>query len=337
MSQSPFAPLRIALAGTGEVARKNYLPFLAGQPDVALAHWNRTAHKAQQVAREFGGTAVPSLEALMAWEPTAVLVLTAETCRHEVGTALLKLGANRMFFEKPLVAVRGQARVSEDDFRLGREMLRLARECGCETAMVFNYRFLDQSIAAKEVIASGRLGRVINITGHVHYACWSHAIDLIQWLAGGIRELTALAGGVERPGERVGAAPDLTAAFLTEDGAAGTLLGTAGIKWSHPLLELTFTLERGRVRLRDLGGPVELLDDSHGMNQTAAFLDDDARWAPYAESFKRALRAYLDALRAGLPPPVPGVDGLRELQVEAAFRRSIAQRRPVKLAEEFAL
>ena len=337
MSQSPFATLRIAIAGTGEVTRKNYLPFLAGQPDVALAYWNRTAAKAQAMAKEFGGKALPSLEALIAWEPTAVLVLTAETCRFEVGTALLKLGTKKMFFEKPLVAACGQAHVGEEDFFSGREMLRLAADRGCETAMVFNYRFLEQSIEAREVIASGRLGRVINITGQVHYACWSHAIDLIQWLAGGIKELTALAGGVERPGERVGAAEDLTAAFTTEDGAAGTLLGTAGIKWSHPLLELTFTLERGRVRLRDLGGPVEVLEDARGMNQTSSFLDDDARWKPYTESFKRSLGAYLESLRAGQPPPVPGVDGLRELQVEAAIRRAIAQKRPVKLAEEFPL
>jgi len=289
------------------------------------------------MAREFGGTAVASLEELMAWQPTAVLVLTAETCRHEIGTALLRLGAKKMFFEKPLVAAQGQARVSEEDFFTGREMLRLAANRGCETAMIFNYRFLDHSIAAREVIASGRLGRVINITGQVHYACWSHAIDLILWLAGDIRELTALAGGVERPGERVGAAQDLVAAFTTEGGAAGTLLGSAGIKWSHPLLELTFTLERGRVRLRDLGGPAEVLDDSSAMNQTASFLDNDLRWKPYDESFRRALGAYLESLRAGTPPPVPGVAGLRELQVEAAFRRSIAQKRPVKLTDEFPL
>ena len=32
------AALRIAVAGIGEVARKNYLPFLAGQPEVRIVH-----------------------------------------------------------------------------------------------------------------------------------------------------------------------------------------------------------------------------------------------------------------------------------------------------------
>jgi predicted dehydrogenase len=331
------APLRIAVAGTGEVARKNYLPFLAGQAGVTLACWNRTAETARAAARECGGVACATLEELMAWGPTAVLVLTAETCRHEIGTALIKLGAPRIFFEKPLVAARGQAHVGEDDFFAGREMLHLAASRGCETAMVFNYRFFEQSIAAREIVAARRFGGVINVTGQVHYACWSHCIDLIQWFAGGIREITALAGAVERTGERVGAAKDVMAAFVTEGGAAGTLIGTAGMKWQHPLFELTFTFENGRIHLRDLDGTLEVLDGARRQHETISFVRDASRWASYDESFKKALGAYLQSLRDGTPPPVPGVDGLRELQVEAAIRRSIAEKRPVDLTKEFPL
>jgi hypothetical protein len=43
------------------------------------------------------------------------------------------------------------------------------------------------------------------------------------------------------------------------------------------------------------------------------------------------------SLRQRTAPPVPGLDGLRELQVEAALRRSIRERRPVNLAREFPL
>ena len=334
----PASPLlRIAVVGTGEVARRNYLPFLAAQPGVTLACWNRTAQTAAQAAHDFGGEALPTLAAVAAWQPAAVLVLTAETCRHEIGTALIGLGVPKMFFEKPLVAGQGQARVSEDDFVQGREMLRLAAARGCETAMVFNYRFFEQSVAAKELVASRRLGRVIAVTAQVHYACWSHAIDLIHWFAGGIREIAALAGPVEREGDRVGAAKDVTAAFVTADGAAGTLLGTAGMKWQHPLFELTFTFEHGRIHLRDLDGTLEILDGARAQHETISFVRDTSRWANYDESFKKALGAYLQSLRDGAPPPVPGLDGLRELQVEAALKRSIRERRPVNLAEEFPL
>lgn len=329
--------LRIAVAGIGEVARKNYLPFLASQPDVMLACWNRTADKAVAAGREFGGEACPTLAALIAWRPDSTLVLTAETCRHEVGTALIKLGARRLFFEKPLVAARGQAHVREDDFFAGRTMMRLAARRGCETAMVFNYRFFEQSAAARVLARQRRFGRVINVTAQVHYACWSHCIDLIQWFAGEIREITALGGPVLREGDRVGAAKDVTAAFITADGAAGTLIGTAGMKWQHPLFELTLTFEHGRIHLRDLDGTMEILDGRRQRHETIALVRDASRWASYDESFRQALGAYLRSLRARTAPPVPGIDGLRELQVEAALRRSIKERRPVNVAREFPL
>lgn len=335
MTPSVPARLRIAVVGTGTVAQKNYLPFLAAQPDVTLACWNRTAEKAAQAGREFGGEVLPTLEAVAAWRPTAALVLTAETIRHDVGKALIGLGVPKVFFEKPLVAVQGQARVTEDDFFRGRDMLRLAAARGCETAMVFNYRFFEQSIAAREIVVARGFGRVISVTAQVHYACWSHAIDLIHWFAGGIREIAALEGPVEREGDRVGAAKDVTAAFITEDGAAGTLIGTAGMKWQHPLFELTFTFERGRIHLRDLDGTLEILDGARRHHETISFVRDSSRWANYDESFKRAVGAYLQSLRGGVAPPVPGIDGLRELQVEAALKRSIKEKRPVNLAGEF--
>ncbi len=331
------AQLRIAVVGTGGVAQRNYLPFLKAQPDVVIACYNRTAAKAKAAANEFGGEAFPTLAALAAWQPTAALVLTAETCRYEVGTELIELGVPRIFFEKPLVAVHGQARVEEGDFFKGREMLGLAARRGCETAMVFNYRFFEQSLAAREIVRSRKFGRVIAITAQVHYACWSHCIDLIHHFAGDIREITALSGPVAREGDRVGSAHDVTAAFLTEDGAAGTIIGTAGMKWQHPLYELVLTFENGRLHLRDLDGTLEILDGARQQHETVSFVRDASRWANYDESFRKALGAYLQSLRAGTPPPVPGVDGLRELQVEAALKRSIKEKRPVNLAKEFPL
>lgn len=325
------------MAGTGPVARNNYLPFLAAQPDVTLAYWNRTAEKARAAARDFGGEACASLEELVAWKPTTVLVLTAETARHEVGTEVIRQGAKKVFFEKPLVAANGQAHVSEEDFFAGREMMRLAARRGCETAMIFNYRFFEQSAAARALAAQRRFGKVINVTAQVHYACWSHCIDLVQWFAGDIREITALGGTVPRKGDRVGTATDVTAAFVTATGASGTLLGTAGMKWQHPLFELVFTFEHGRIHLRDLDGTMEILDGRRRRHETVALVRDASRWASYDESFRAAVGAYLQSLRKRTAPPVPGIDGLRELQVEAALRRSIRERRPVVLAKEFPL
>lgn len=330
--------LRIAVVGTGNVSKNNYLPYLAGQPDVELGLYNRTHAVAAQLAEEFQAEVFSSLDEVARWEPTTAMILTSENSRYEIGMPLIRSGVRKIFFEKPLVAMNGQAHVCEDDFHKGKEMLDLARERGCETAMVFNYRFFDQTLSAKKIAAERNFGQVINGAGLVHYACWSHCIDLIQHFAGSVAEITALSGAVELSAPTVNiVAPDVVAAMRMKNGATGTLIGTAGMQWQHPLYELILTFERGRIHLRDLDGTTEILDGSAQTHELRSIARHTSRWNQYADSFEKSLRAYLDSLRAGQSPPVPGIDGLRELQVEAALRRSIREKRPVLVQEEFPL
>ena len=109
------------------------------------------------------------------------------------------------------------------------------------------------------------------------------------------------------------------------------------LDWTFPLLELTFNFEKGRIHIRDLDGDMEILDGCSGRHETYGIPRDRSRWDQYDASFGKSIRAYLDSLRQGLAPPVPGIAGLQELQVEAAIRRSIALQRPVDLAAEFPL
>src|SRR5208283_3346649 len=100
-------------------------PFLSQQKDVKLLYFSRTPEKAALCAQRFGGRAVDSPAALAAGSPDAVLVLTRETQRAEAISALLETkGIARLFFEKPLVAARGQQDVTVQDFSVARDLLR---------------------------------------------------------------------------------------------------------------------------------------------------------------------------------------------------------------------
>ena len=327
--------LRIAVVGTGNVARRNYIPCLATQEDVTLGFFSRTRSRAEAIAGEHGGQVFGSLIELMEWNPDAVFVLTRETERLEVATALLEFDPRRLFFEKPLVARNGQEDVREQDFEDARSLLQDAAARSCETAMVFNYRFFDHPLLAKKIIEERSFGEILNITGLVHYACWSHAIDLVNHFGSPIEELTALQSENIR-GTKM-AAQDVTAAFRTANDATGTLIGASTLDWTFPLFELTLNFERGRIHLRDLDGDMEVLDGTSGRHEVYSVPRDRSRWDQYQASFARSAIAYLESLRKGAPPPVPGLAGLRELQVEAAIKRSIAQNRPVDLIAELPL
>jgi predicted dehydrogenase len=332
-----MANLKIGILGTGKVTSGNYLPCLAAETDVSLGYFNRTSSKAEACAARFGGQVFSTLAGLMDWQPDAVLVLTTEKDRYEAACAVLEHRPRRLFFEKPLSARNGQENVSEQDFFDGQKMLQLAREQGCETAMVFNYRFFDQSLAARRIAAERGFGQARNISGLVHYACWSHAIDLVHYFAGPLAQINALQGKqVHEAGDM--RAQDVCVAFLTEGDASGTLIGTAALEWKFPLFDLTFNFEHGRVRLQDLDGEMTVLDSRRADVETYRVTGGDrSRWDQYNSSFQKSISAYLQSIRSGGPPPVPGIAGLLELQVEAAIKRSIEQSRPVTLAEDFPL
>jgi predicted dehydrogenase len=322
--------LKIAIVGTGNVARQNYLPYLSGRQDVRLSYFSRTPAKAEACAQDFGGRAVGSVQDLMAEDPDAVLILTNETQRYEATRSVLDHHPRRIFFEKPLVARRGQANVREEDFFQARELLERAGAARVETAMIFNYRFFDQTLRARQIIQERGFGRLIQASLFVNYACWSHCIDLLHLFGGRAAWITALAGEVPYQG-----AVDVAGSFRLESGASGTILGTSGYKFDFSLYELHLSFENGLLHFSDLDGPLDVYDNTQRYRESHTLVGNYSRWVQYAASFEKSLAAYLESIEQDSPPPIPGSAGLEELQFEAALRRSIAQSRPVEVQKEF--
>ena len=53
----------------------------------------------------------------------------------------------------------------------------------------------------------------------------------------------------------------------------------------------------------------------------------------YAEAYRIEMQAFVDALRAGAPPPVGVVESIRAVEASLAAARSVAERRPVAIDE----
>ena len=324
--------LKIAVVGTGNVARQSYLPYLSKRQDVLLTYFSRTMVKAEACAADFGGHVAGSVRELMAEDPDAVLVLTDEIQRYDATLPLLEYHPRRIFFEKPLVARDGQANVREEDFFKARELLQKAQAAGAETAMVFNYRFFDQVVRAQQVIRERGFGKLIQASLFVHYNCWSHCIDLLHLFGGRAAWVSALAGETSYHG-----AVDLVGSFRLENGASGTILGTSGTHTDFSLYELQFNFENGSLHFSDLDGPLDVYDNTRRYRETHTLIGNYSRWAQYGASFEKSLAAYLESIQQGAPPPIPGAAGLEELQFEAALRRSITRRCPVNVQSEFPL
>ncbi len=325
--------MKIGIIGTGSVASNNYIPYLSEQEDVELFYCSRTPAKAEVCAGRYGGRVCSSVESLMAQKPDTVMILTNESEHASVAERVLKCCPPRIFFEKPLFAKYGQARVCEEDFLEARSFLCRARKLGVETAMNFNYRFFDQSRTFLKLRAERKLGKLLQCSLFVNYACWSHCIDLMNFFG-----LHPLCVSAQESADTFSGAADIAAALRFSNGAAGTILGTNASSFSHPLYRNIFVFENGMICQNDLDAETEVYaKEEDGYKEKRCLTADHSRWDRYAESFRKSLCAYLESLRSGQAPPVSGLDGLRELRFEAALRRSAALGRCVRIEEEFPL
>ena len=305
--------MKIAIIGTGGVAEKNYLPYIVEREDIQLSYLNRTRSKAEAVAERFGGRVAADAADLMADEPDACLVFTRETDRLDAAHALLPFKPRRLFFEKP---ARSSARPNQC--------------CGGG--------FLVQ--AARRT-ARPMLWRRRRSGGRCISAAWCITP------AGAIASTWRSTSWGRPPAQRAGhggVAPvwarrirATTVAARMANDATGTLIGTCGIDFKLPLYELTFAYENGRISMRDLDGEMEVIDYRTGRHERHNLRWDISRWDQYRASFGKAINGYLDSVRDGDPPPVPGLAGLQELQFEAGIKRAIASGATVALEEEFGL
>ena len=327
--------MKIAVVGTGSVAMRSYLPYLSKREDVELFYNDHIPGKAEECVEQFGGTATKSFAELMSHDPDTVLVLTHETQRLAAATALIEFHPRRMFFEKPVVAKNGQAEVCEDDFFDARDLLVKLKKENIETGMNFNYRSFDQSMRLRELIASKPLGKLLQATLFVNYPCWSHCIDLLQVLGSKAKTITALTSqAVYGDGQQ---SPDIAAAFELENGATGTILGTSARDFLVSLYTCILGFEGGLVQIDDLDGNLIIQPNGARYRETYTLSPSYSRWDQYADSFAKAIGAYLDSIIKNEQPPVTAMNGLEELQFEAALRRSAASKLPVNVQEEFSL
>jgi predicted dehydrogenase len=327
--------MKIAIVGTGHVATKSYLPYLSNREDVELFYNDHIPDKAEECVKQFGGTATKSFAELMSYEPDTIMVLTHETQRLAAATALIEFHPRRMFFEKPLVAKYGQADVCEDDFFEAKDLLVRLKKENIENGMDFNYRFFDQTRRLRELVVSKPLGKLLQAALFVNYACWSHCIDLLQVLGGKAKTITALTShAVYGDGKQ---SPDVAAAFELESGAAGTILGTSATEFFAGLYTCVLSFEGGVVQVNDLDANLSIQPKGAHYTETYSLSPVFSRGNQYSDSFAKSIGAYLDSIIRKEQPPVTGMNGLEELQFEAAIRRSAALKRPVDVQEEFSL
>lgn len=255
--------VELAIIGSGAIARIHVeaINRVAGARISAV--YSQNADMAQSLAADCGANVFLSLEELLAAsEIDAVLIATPSGTHEEIAVSCLRSGKH-VLCEKPLEITTARVR----------RMVEEAKHNGAILAGFFPLRCGFGAKAIRRALDDNRFGRLTFLSARVKWwrdqdyyqsSKWRgtfeldgggalmnqgiHAVDLIQWMGGAVKDVTAFSATLAHPGLKV--EDSLTACLRFESGALGTIeAGTS----SYPGLALSIEIsgDRGTAILVD--------------------------------------------------------------------------------------
>lgn len=315
------APVKLAIAGCGRIARAVHLPALKALPSARVVALADPDPDALSAARWL----VPEAEAMTGLEDLcrhrdvdAVVVCLPSHLHAEAALAVLEAG-KALYLEKPIAM----------DLDSARAVVEAGRRSARPATIGFNYRFHPKVATLRRRLARGDIGtprvwrstfatpaagapawkRSLSTGGGVALDLLSHHVDLVRYITGQeAREVSASTTAGDHSEEEVA-----TLKVTFDGGVVAHLVGTWGVA------------EMDRI---ELGGETGALwFDRHrrtGLAWLATRLGAPRREPSYA----RSLAAFVDGVLSGAHDGPTLDDGLRSLEVIAAARAAAASRQP---------
>ena len=230
-------PVKFALVGTGGIAQSYAQAFEANPNARLVAVCDVRPDAARAMAERFGCAAFATPDALAADGPAtdAVLICTPPNTHEEIATLFLRRGVH-VLCEKPFTLTPESARRMTDE----------ARRAGVLLTMASKFRYVEDVVKAKSIVASGILGEIIlfenAFTARVDMAGrWNadpavsgggvlidngtHSVDLMRYFLGPLAEVHC----VEGKRTQNLAVEDTARVFVRS--AAG-VMGSVDLSWS---------------------------------------------------------------------------------------------------------
>lgn len=323
--------LKIAILSTAHVHAEGWAETLRQVPEAELtAIYDDDAARGQPMADRFGVRFTTHLHEALALSDA--VFIAAENARHPELTLAAAAAGKHVLCEKPLAITAGDAE----------RMVTACREAGVQLATAFPCRFMPPVLRTKQLIDSGKIGRILAIkaTNHGYLPPgWFtdpeksgggavidhtvHVADLMRWFLGS--EVTSVYAeiGTLFHDLKVDDAGILTLEFA--NGAFATLdtswsRGPGYYTWGDVTMEIIGTA--GTLSLDAFSQHLKLYDHAKLQPRIAVWGGGDDL---------PLLRAFVQAVRDGRTVPVTGLDGLRATEVAMAAYESARQHAPVRL------
>lgn len=345
-----MAHTRVAILGLGMAVAPHAksLEDLASRVEVATA-FSPTPARREAFAAHFPFPTTGDLDTIIADRSIdAVLVLTPPNTHRDIVVKAAAAGKH-VLLEKPL----------EVSLAAAEELVDACERAGVRLGVVLQHRFRPAARRLREILAEGRLGRIVAASAHIPW--WRpqsyydepgrgtlardgggvlvtqaiHSLDLFGSLAGRIDEVMAYA--ITTPVHRMETEDTVAAAIRFANGAIGTIDATTAAFPGHAE-RMTFVGENGTAIMERTALDVQLRDgtvESVAADESSGGGGADPMAFPH--DYHRALIAdFLDAIEEGRDPMIGGREALKVHRLIAALLASAKARAPVAVQRDHA-
>jgi UDP-N-acetylglucosamine 3-dehydrogenase len=339
-----MSKIKVAVFGCGAIAQRRHIPEYASNPNVELvAFADPMIERAQQMAETYGGKAYASHEELLKNEKVdAISVCTPNYLHAPMSIAAANYGAH-VLVEKPMASTEEEAK----------QMIEAARRNGVYLMVGHNQRLMPPHIKAKELLDSGKLGKVLTFRtafGHPGPEGWSvdgrgswffrkeeaimgamgdlgvHKSDFIRFLLSDeVAEVAGFIGTIHKEGTDVD--DNATCIVRMKSGAIGTLVAS-WTQYKGGDNSTVLWCENGVMKIGTESGDeviVELRDGSVETYKVGAMATNEKQ-VPSG-----VIDAFVNSIVTQTPPSISGEEGMRSLKVILAAFESQATGQIIKL------
>ena len=226
--------------------------------------------------------------------------------------------------------------------------LAAVKKAGVRLQVGFNRRFDHNFAHIRELAKSGAVGQIqlvkitsrdpappppayVKVSGGIFLDMTIHDFDMARFQAGSeVEEVYAVGAVLVDP--EIGAAGDVDTAIVTltfANGALGIIDNSHKAVYGYDQRVEVFGSGGALAAENDVSSQVRLSDANgvHGDKPLYFFLER------YREAFVTEMKAFFEAIKTGTETPVTGYDGLMDLAIGLAAKKSLAEHRPVKVSE----
>lgn len=340
--------IRVGVIGCGSIAKFRHLPeYAANEISEIAAVCDLVEERAKKMAELYGGEVYTDYEEIIARNDIdAVSICLPNYLHAPVTIAALKSGKH-VLCEKPMATSKQEAE----------EMIHAAHKAGKKLMIAHNQRFVASHQTAKEILESGKLGKVYSFRtafGHPGPEGWSvdgkeswffnkkqafigalgdlgvHKSDLLRYLFG---EFSAVSAFVETNAKESTEVDDNAVVLLRTDSG---IIGTLAASWAYVAgggdNSTVIYGEKGILRLED--DPEHSLIEEYSDGRVIKHkLDKIQTNEDGGQTSSHVINHFIQSIIEDKEPLITGEEGKKSLDIILGALESERTKKTVSLVE----